>query len=77
LPFLPVPKGRGFPAKGCNDPKVIGCMKELQKNGLRVSQGVSTVGFDNISLASLVTSSLRTMAQPAYEMRYRGKESAH
>ena len=28
-------------------------MKELQKNGLRVSQGVSTVGFDNIPLAQL------------------------
>jgi len=52
LPFLPGSKG-GFPAKGCNDLKAIGCMKELQKNGLRVSQGVSTVGFDNIPLAQL------------------------
>jgi len=51
-----------------NDLMAIGCMKELQKNGLRVPQDVSIVGFDNIPLTSLVTPSLTTMAQPAYEM---------
>ena len=50
------------------DLMAIGCIKELQKNGLRVPQDVSIVGFDNISLASLVTPSLTTVAQPTYEI---------
>jgi len=51
-----------------NDLMAIGCMKELQSNGLKIPQDVSIVGFDNVPLASLVTPSLTTIAQPAYEI---------
>ncbi|MBC7217460.1 MAG: LacI family DNA-binding transcriptional regulator [Candidatus Caldatribacterium sp.] len=51
-----------------NDLMAIGCMKELQRNGIAIPGDVSVVGFDDIPLALLVTPSLTTVAQPAYEM---------
>jgi len=51
-----------------NDLMAIGCIRELQKIGLRVPQDTSIVGFDNNPLAALVTPSLTTVAQPAYQM---------
>jgi len=52
----------------CNDFMAIGAIKELQRNGLKVPNDVSVIGFDDIPLASLVTPSLTTIAQPLYEM---------
>ena len=46
----------------------IGAIKELQRNGLKVPNDVSVIGFDDIPLASLITPSLTTVAQPLYEM---------
>ena len=51
-----------------NDLMAIGCMKELQRNGIAIPKDVSVVGFDDIPLALLVNPSLTTVAQPAYEM---------
>jgi len=50
------------------DLMAIGCIRELQENGIKIPSDVSVIGIDNIPLASLVTPSLTTIAQPAYEM---------
>lgn len=46
---------------------VIGAIKELQRNGLKVPNDISVVGFDDIPLASLITPSLTIIAQALYE----------
>ena len=51
-----------------NDLMAIGAMKELQRNGVEIPRDISIVGFDDIPLATLITPSLTTISQPAYEM---------
>jgi len=51
-----------------NDLMAIGAMKELQRIGIKIPRDISIVGFDDIPLAALVTPSLTTVSQPAYEM---------
>lgn len=51
-----------------NDLMAIGAMKELQKKGAEIPRDISIVGFDDIPLATLITPSLTTISQPAYEM---------
>ena len=46
----------------------IDALTELKKNSLKVPEDVSLVGFDDITLASLVLPPLTTLAQPIYEM---------
>ncbi len=51
-----------------NDLMAIGAMKEFQRNGLKIPQDVCLMGFDDIPLASLVSPSLSTVAQPSYQI---------
>jgi DNA-binding LacI/PurR family transcriptional regulator len=45
----------------------IGVIKAAMAAGLRVPQDLSVVGFDNITLASLIQPALTTVAQPSRE----------
>lgn len=44
-----------------NDYLAIGVMKALQANGIRVPEDVSIIGFDNISLSTVVSPELTTV----------------
>ncbi len=50
-----------------NDVTAIGVWMELEKQGLRVPDDVSLVGFDDIPMASLIRNGLTTVALPHYE----------
>ncbi len=52
----------------CNDLMAIGFMKAAQESGMRIPEEMSVIGYDDIQLASLVTPTLTTMAQPRYKM---------
>ncbi len=56
-----------------SDMMAIGALQVLQKNGLRVPQDCSIVGFGNISFSAYVTPPLTTFHQP---MREIGREAA-
>ncbi len=56
------------------DMLAIGCIKELQKNGVRVPEEISVVGFDNISLGELIEPELTTIAQPTRELGQKATE---
>ncbi len=47
-----------------NDMMAIGAISEARRRGYRVPEELSVVGFDDIELASALTPSLTTMAQP-------------
>ncbi len=51
-----------------NDMMAIGALQVLQKNGLRVPQDCSIVGFGNISFSAYVTPPLTTFHQPKREI---------
>lgn len=51
-----------------NDMMAIGAMTAIRKGKLRVPEDISIVGFDDIELASAITPSLTTVAQPITEM---------
>jgi LacI family transcriptional regulator len=46
----------------------IGCLRALNEYGLKVPHDVAVVGFDNISIAALLTPSLTTVDQPFAEI---------
>ncbi len=48
----------------CNDLMAIGAMRALRQCGVTIPEDVSVIGFDDIQLASAVTPSLTTVAQP-------------
>jgi LacI family transcriptional regulator len=50
-----------------NDLMAIGALDAARELGLRVPEDVRLVGFDDIEAASLVSPSLTTIANPAYE----------
>ena len=50
-----------------NDMTALGCLHELRERGLRIPEDMSIVGFDNISVADIITPGLTTINQPAYE----------
>lgn len=64
------PDGDGIIA--ANDMVAISVYKVLHRNGLRVPEDIQIIGFDNISLSSLVTPEITTIAQPIADM---GKEA--
>jgi DNA-binding LacI/PurR family transcriptional regulator len=47
-----------------NDLLALGALRACRENGIRVPEEVSIIGFDDISLASLVSPSLTTLSQP-------------
>lgn len=51
-----------------NDMMAIGAMTTIRKAGLSIPADISIVGFDDIELASAVTPSLTTIAQPIAEI---------
>lgn len=51
-----------------NDMVAISVYKELHKKGKRVPEDIQLIGFDNISLSSLFTPEITTIAQPIAQM---------
>ena len=47
-----------------NDMMAIGCMRTLQKHGIRIPQDIKMVGFDDLLLASYVQPGLTTIRVP-------------
>ena len=52
----------------CNDMVAISIYKVLCRRGIRVPEDIQLVGYDNISLAHLMTPELTTVAQPIEKM---------
>jgi len=57
-----------------NDLSAIGVIAALKRNGHRVPEDVSVVGFDDIHLAAYTSPPLTTIQQPTYEMGRRATE---
>ena len=51
-----------------SDPKAFVVMHALHDMGVRIPEDVSILGFDNVSLSSMVEPPLSTVAQPLYDM---------
>ena len=51
-----------------NDPAALGAMTVLKRNGFKIPEDVSVVGFSNNPIAAFVDPPLTTIEQPAYEM---------
>jgi LacI family transcriptional regulator len=51
-----------------SDSQAMGVYSALRARGLRIPQDVSVVGFDDVSVASIVTPTLTTIRQPLIEM---------
>jgi LacI family transcriptional regulator len=51
-----------------NDAQALGVYSALRARGLDIPRDVSVVGFDDISVASIVTPALTTVRQPLMEM---------
>ena len=46
------------------DALAIGCVQQFQKDGVCIPEQVNVIGFDNISLSSLIQPPLTTISQP-------------
>ncbi|MBO8163431.1 MAG: LacI family DNA-binding transcriptional regulator [Brevibacillus sp.] len=57
-----------------SDEMALGAMVEASKMGISVPEQLSVMGFDNVRLAEMSNPALTTVAQPLYEMGYRGAE---
>ena len=55
-----------------SDVMAIGGMKYLLRNGYKIPEDISILGFDNINISSFIEPELTTVAQPIWEM---GEES--
>lgn len=53
-----------------NDQMAIGAMKAILSAGLRIPEDVAVVGFDDLSVSSLISPSLTTVHYPIYQMGY-------
>ena len=51
-----------------SDPVAIGAFTQISEHKLRIPQDIALMGFSNNAITSLVTPSITTIAQPAYEM---------
>lgn len=58
----------------CNDMVAISVYKVLCRRGIRVPEDIQLVGYDNISLAHLMTPELTTVAQPIEKMGVKAVE---
>ena len=57
-----------------NDIIALGLLHEFIRNGVRVPQDISVLGFDDINISVMSNPSLTTIAQPSVEM---GRMAAH
>lgn len=57
-----------------SDVMAIGGMKCLLRNGYKIPEDISILGYDNIGICSFIEPELTTIAQPIYNM---GKESCN
>jgi LacI family transcriptional regulator len=55
-----------------NDGKAIGAMTVLKKNKIKIGKQIGVVGFTNDPISALISPSLTTIAEPAFDI---GKES--
>src|SRR5690606_9550928 len=51
-----------------NDRKAIGCMLTLKKNNIRIGSEIGVVGFTNDPIASIISPTLTTVAEPAFDI---------
>lgn len=51
-----------------NDVMAFGGIKVLYRNGIRVPEDISIMGFDNIQISEFIEPELTTIAQPIYDM---------
>ena len=51
-----------------NDQAAIGAIKAIKAHGLRIPQDIAVVGFDNLSISSMIEPALTTMRPPALQM---------
>lgn len=51
-----------------SDVMAIGGMKYLLRNGYRIPEDISVLGYDNIAMSSFIEPELTTIAQPIYKM---------
>lgn len=51
-----------------NDEMAMGCMSEIKKQGLKVPDDISVMGFDDIRYAAVTEPPLTTISQPAGEI---------
>lgn len=64
-------KGIGADAVfSANDQMAIGAMKAIALAGLRIPQDIAVVGFDDLSVSSLVSPGLTTIHYPIYQIGY-------
>jgi LacI family transcriptional regulator len=57
-----------------NDLSAIGALSAIARNGLRVPQDISVIGFDDLRLSAFTTPPLTTIQQPAAEIARRATE---
>ncbi len=64
-------KGIGCTAVfSANDQMAVGAIKAIHQQGFSVPEDIAVVGFDNLSVASLITPGLSTVQYPIYQMGY-------
>ncbi|HEX2980118.1 MAG TPA: LacI family DNA-binding transcriptional regulator [Anaerolineaceae bacterium] len=73
--FAAPPAERPTALFAANDRMAIESMKCLQNMGLRVPEDVAVIGFDNIPAAAVVTPSLTTIDQKAFEWGRKAAET--
>lgn len=57
-----------------NDEMAIGAIKALKEIGIQIPQEMAVVGFDDISMATVIEPALTTVAQPKFEIGKRAME---
>ena len=57
-----------------NDVHGLAILKEALRRGIKVPEELQIIGYDDIPFSQMVYPSLATIAQPAYEMGYKGAE---
>ncbi len=56
------------------DDMAASVLSQAFKKGIKISEQLSVIGYDNTQLARMMTPSLTTLAQPLYEMGRQGME---
>lgn len=73
--FIKANKNLDFTAICCaNDLIAIGIIQGLLENNIKVPDQISVIGFDDIQTCKLISPSLTTIRQPAFEMGKKASE---